>query len=106
VHGAIVIHPKRHHHPYRKPHGEIPVILGEWWNEDVENLLEQAKRTGGDFKPSEDNNINGQPGDLFPCSASGTVRVPVERCKTYLLRVINAGLTNKMLLWGSSFSRC
>jgi laccase len=59
VHGAIVIHPKRHHHhPYPKPHGEIPVILGEWWNEDVEKLLEEAKRTGGDFKLSEANTIN------------------------------------------------
>jgi laccase len=97
VHGAIVIHPERHHHPpYTKPHKEVPVILGEWWNEDVENLLEEAIRTGGDFKPSEANTINGQPGDLFPCSVNGTFRLGVERGKTYLLRVINAGLTNEM----------
>nr|CAB3447105.1 unnamed protein product [Digitaria exilis] len=97
VHGAIVVHPKLgSSFPYPKPHKEIPVILGEWWNVDVEKLLEETKRTGGDFKISDANTINGQPGDLFPCSKDGTFRVPVERGETYLLRVINAGLTNDM----------
>ncbi|GJM86851.1 hypothetical protein PR202_ga02749 [Eleusine coracana subsp. coracana] len=98
VHGAIVVHPKRSKgaYPYKKPHKEIPVILGEWWNDDVNHLLEEAKLTGGDFKPSEANTINGQPGDLFPCSQNGTFKVPVEHGKTYLLRIINAGLTNEM----------
>nr|CAB3450231.1 unnamed protein product [Digitaria exilis] len=97
VHGAIVVHPKLgSSFPYPKPHKEIPVILGEWWNVDVEKLLEETKRTGGDFNISDANTINGQPGDLFPCSKDGTFRVPVERGKTYLLRVINAGLSNDM----------
>jgi len=70
---------------------------GEWWrNDDANQLLEDAVRTGRDVKPSDATTINGEPGDLFPCSKPGTVRVRVERGKTYLLRVINAGLTNDM----------
>ena len=53
-------------------------------------------QSGGDFKISDANTINGQPGDLLPCSKKGTFRVPVERGRTYMLRVINAGLTNDM----------
>ncbi|XP_022684582.1 laccase-21 [Setaria italica] len=94
VHGAIVIHPKRGSaYPYLKPHKEIPIILGEWWNADAEKLFEETKR-GGDVNISDANTINGQPGDQFPCSKNGTFRMLVEHGKTYLLRVINAGLTN------------
>jgi laccase len=97
VHGAIVVHPKLGStYPYPKPHKEIPVILGEWWNVDVEQLLEETKRTGSDVNVSDANTINGQPGDLFPCSRNGTFRAVVEHGKTYLLRIINAGLTNDM----------
>nr|CAB3451097.1 unnamed protein product [Digitaria exilis] len=97
VHGAIVIHPKRGStYPYPKPHKEIPIILGEWWNVDVEQLVKEVQRTGGDVNISNANTINGQPGDLFPCSKDGTFRVAVEHGKTYMLRVINAGLTNEM----------
>ncbi|XP_006649051.2 putative laccase-9 [Oryza brachyantha] len=95
--GAIVIHPKRGTtFPFKRPDKEIPVILGEWWNRDVEDVLEEAKRTGGDVVPSDANTINGQPGDMFPCSRDGTFKVEVQQGKTYLLRVINAGLTNDM----------
>ncbi|BAT11002.1 Os10g0437400 [Oryza sativa Japonica Group] len=67
VHGAIVIHPKHGTtFPFNKPDKEIPIILSEWWNDDVENVLDEAKRTGGD------------------------------QGNTYLLRVINTGLTNDM----------
>jgi laccase len=70
---------------------------GEWWrDDDVNDLLEETKRTGRDVKPSDANTINGEPGDLFPCSSRGTSVVAVERGKTYLLRLINAGLTNHM----------
>ncbi|CAN6274426.1 unnamed protein product [Urochloa humidicola] len=97
VHGAIVIHPKRGStYPYPKPHKEIPIILGEWCNVDVEQLFEETKRTGSDVNISDANTINGQPGDLFPCSTNGTFRTLVEHGKTYLLRIINAGLTNDM----------
>ncbi|KAL5211186.1 hypothetical protein ABZP36_022033 [Zizania latifolia] len=97
VHGAIVIYPKSGAtFPFKKPDNEIPIILGEWWNEDVNHLLEEVKRTGGDVKPSDANTINSQPGDMFPCSKDGTFKVAVQNGSTYLLRIINAGLTNDM----------
>nr|CAB3451094.1 unnamed protein product [Digitaria exilis] len=97
VHGAIVIHPKHGStYPYPKPHKEIPIILGEWWNVHVEQVLEESKLTGGDGNISDVNTINGQPGDKFPCSKNGTFRLPVEHGKTYLLQVINAGLSSDM----------
>uniref|UniRef100_A0A0E0K5A0 Laccase n=1 Tax=Oryza punctata TaxID=4537 RepID=A0A0E0K5A0_ORYPU len=97
VHGAIVIHPKRGTtFPFKKPDKEIPIILGEWWNDDVEHVLDEAKLTGGDVEPSDANTINGQPGDMFPCSRDDTFKVQVQQGNTYLLRVINAGLTNDM----------
>ncbi|KXG30753.1 putative laccase-9 [Sorghum bicolor] len=96
VHGAIVIHPKRGSvYPYSKPHKEVPIILGEWWNADVEQLYE-ATEQGGDASISDANTINGQPGDFAPCSKEDTFKMFVEHGKTYLLRVINAGLTNEM----------
>ncbi|KAM0876417.1 hypothetical protein ACQ4PT_036186 [Festuca glaucescens] len=97
IHGAIVIHPKLGTtFPFKKPHKEIPVILSEWWNADVNSLLEEARRTGGEVSISDANTINGQPGDLFPCSPKGTFKAPVESGKTYLLRIINAGLANDL----------
>uniref|UniRef100_A0A0E0BAW4 Laccase n=1 Tax=Oryza glumipatula TaxID=40148 RepID=A0A0E0BAW4_9ORYZ len=98
VHGAIVIHPKRGTtFPFNKPDKEIPIILGEWWNDDVEHVLDEAKRTGGDVEPADANTINGQPGDMFPlCSREDTFKVAVQQGNTYLLKVINAGLTNDM----------
>lgn len=97
VHGAIVIHPKRGTvYPYPKPHKEMPIILGEWWNADVEQILLESQRTGGDVNISDANTINGQPGDFAPCSKEDTFKMSVEHGKTYLLRVINAGLTNEM----------
>ncbi|XP_072149468.1 putative laccase-9 [Setaria viridis] len=99
VHGAIVILPKHgaafpFDHP-RRVEEMPPIILNEWWRDDDANhLLEEAVRTGRDVKPSDAATINGEPGDMFPCSEAGTFRARVERGGTYLLRVINAGLTN------------
>jgi laccase len=60
VHGAIIIHPKRGStYPYPRPHREVPLILGEWWNADVEQVLMEAQRTGGDVNISDANTING-----------------------------------------------
>ena len=93
VHGAIVISAA---YPYSKPHREVLIILGEWWNADVEQVLLEAKRTGGDVNISDANTINGQPGDFALCSKNDTFKMLVEHGKTYLLQVINAGLTNEM----------
>ncbi|CAM0944163.1 unnamed protein product [Alopecurus aequalis] len=98
VHGAIVIHPKvGTTFPFKKPHKELPpIILSEWWSADVNLLLEESRRTGGEVSISDANTINGQPGDLFPCSKNGTFKAQVESGKTYLVRIINAGLANDL----------
>lgn len=49
---------------------------GEWWNQDVETLVNQANKLGLPPLPSDAHTINGKPGPLFPCS---------EKCKTVVL---------------------
>ncbi|KAJ3695598.1 hypothetical protein LUZ60_000975 [Juncus effusus] len=96
VHGAIVIFPEQGTtYPFTKPEKEVNLILGEWWNDDVTQVLEKALQTGGDVDPSDANTINGQPGDYLPCSQNDTFKVQVEQGKTYLLRIINAALSNE-----------
>lgn len=58
-------------------------------------MLAEALSSGGDFQPSDANTINGQPGDLFPCSSDTAFKLPVEHGNTYMLRIINAALTNE-----------
>ncbi|KAF7127905.1 hypothetical protein RHSIM_Rhsim11G0091000 [Rhododendron simsii] len=97
VHGAIVVHPKKGSgYPFPKPHAEVPIILGEWWKKDVEDVLNMLRRTGGDPNVSDALTINGQPGHLYPCSKSDTFKLMVDHGKTYLLRLINAGMTDIM----------
>ncbi|KAJ0978855.1 hypothetical protein J5N97_014329 [Dioscorea zingiberensis] len=97
VHGAIFIYPERgSSFPFPKPHKEIPIILGEWWKGNVSQVLADALRTGGDPNVSDAYTINGQPGDLYPCSKSETFTAQVEHGKTYLLRVINAAINNEL----------
>ncbi|XP_038984792.1 laccase-14-like [Phoenix dactylifera] len=93
VHGAIVVYPRHGtSYPFPKPSGEVVIVLGEWWNKDVNTVLEKALETGGEPNASDSFTINGQPGDLYPCSKPGTFRMLVEHGKTYLLRVVNAAM--------------
>lgn len=43
----------------------------EWWKKDVMEVLEEFVITGGAPNVSDAYTINGQPGDLYPCSKSG-----------------------------------
>lgn len=96
VHGAIVIYPKRGRlYPFPKPRTEIPIIIGEWWNRDPISVINQALLTGAAPNISDAFTINGQPGDLYPCSPQETFRVSVQRGETYLLRIINAALNDE-----------
>ncbi|KAJ3695597.1 hypothetical protein LUZ60_000974 [Juncus effusus] len=96
LYGAIVVYPRPGTtFPFPKPHKEFTLLLGEWWNEDVTLLLEKALGIGGDIQPSDANTINGQPGDLLPCSRNDTFKVQVEQGKTYLIRLVNAALSNE-----------
>ncbi|KAI3513647.1 hypothetical protein L1887_20984 [Cichorium endivia] len=69
VHGLLVISPKiGTTFPFPKPHAEVPVILGDWWKNDIQTVMEDFLRTGGDPAISDALTINGQPGDLYNCS--------------------------------------
>ncbi|KAG2558956.1 hypothetical protein PVAP13_8NG321156 [Panicum virgatum] len=94
VHGALVIRPRHgaSSYPFPKPHKEIPIILGEWWQMDLERA-DWGIAHGVDLYFGA-STINGKLGDLYNCSGSiedGYV-LDVEPGKTYLLRVINAAL--------------
>ncbi|KAJ4824863.1 Laccase-14 [Turnera subulata] len=93
VHGAFIIYPKRgQHYPFPKPHAEIPIILGEWWKQNVMEIPGNANVTGGEPILSNALTINGEPGYLYPCSKQGTFKLMVKQGRRYLLRIINAVL--------------
>ncbi|KZV28941.1 laccase-14-like [Dorcoceras hygrometricum] len=95
--GALVILPqKRDDYPFPKPQAEVPIILGEWWKSDVQQVMEEFLRNGGDPNVSDALLINGQPGDLYPCSRQDTFKVTVEYGKTYLFRMVNSMMNNIM----------
>ncbi|KAM7514629.1 hypothetical protein LguiA_004212 [Lonicera macranthoides] len=73
---------------------QCPIQPGDWWRNDVQAVLNQFLASGGDPQVSDALTINGQPGDLYPCSRSGTFNRIVERGKNYLLRMVNAGMNN------------
>ncbi|PPE01771.1 hypothetical protein GOBAR_DD01210 [Gossypium barbadense] len=80
VYGAIVIMPKEGRmFPFPQPHGETKIILGEWWNSDVETLVNQANKLGLPPPTSDSHTINGKPGPLFPCSSKPKVPLKVDR---------------------------
>ncbi|XP_042986930.1 laccase-2-like [Carya illinoinensis] len=43
VYGLLIILPKRNaSYPFAKPHKEVPIMFGEWWNVDPEAVISQA----------------------------------------------------------------
>ncbi|KZV53415.1 laccase-7-like, partial [Dorcoceras hygrometricum] len=83
VYGALIIRPRSgRSYPFPKPHREIPIVLDTFYNLSP-NL-------------SDAYTINGQPGDLYPCSSNHTFKLQVEQGKRYLLRIINAALNNQL----------
>ncbi|KAJ7559362.1 hypothetical protein O6H91_04G081800 [Diphasiastrum complanatum] len=97
VYGALIIHPKGHEQlPFPMPHLEVPLLLGEWWNADVETVLNQALASGAPPNLSDAFTINGQPGALYNCSVQDTFTVTIKPGKRYLLRIINAALNTEL----------
>lgn len=97
VHGAIVIMPPQGTpFPFPQPHSEQIILLGEWWNADVEAIEKQGNQMGLPPNMSDAHTINGKPGPLFPCSEKHTFAMEVEPGKTYLLRIINAALNDEL----------
>ncbi|KAL9171919.1 hypothetical protein ABFS82_03G011900 [Erythranthe guttata] len=100
VHGALIVYPrnKTSGYPFPLPHAQIPIILGEWWKSDVQAVLNEFVQSGGDPNISDAFLINGQPGDLYPCSTQDTFKLTVDYGKTYLLRMVNAVMNNIMFV--------
>ncbi|KAL8540214.1 hypothetical protein ACS0TY_001697 [Phlomoides rotata] len=97
VYGAIVIMPKQGiPYPFPRPDFEYNLVLGEWWNDDVEELVNQGNQLGLPPKMSDAHTINGKPGPLFPCSEKHTYVIEVEQGKTYMLRIVNAALNDEL----------
>lgn len=49
----------------------LVVCAGEWWKSDVMRVYTEFLKSGGSPNNSDAITINGQPGDLYPCSKSG-----------------------------------
>ncbi|KAK4385281.1 Laccase-12 [Sesamum angolense] len=97
VYGALIIHPKEgDSYPFPKPKREAALLLGEWWNADPIDVVRQATRTGAAPNVSVAYTINGQPGDLYNCSSTDTIIVPVDSGETNLLRVVNSALNQQL----------
>ncbi|CAH9113279.1 unnamed protein product [Cuscuta epithymum] len=98
VHGAFIVHPAANgtQYPFPKPYGEVPIVLGEWWKSDIQQVLNQFLSSGGDPNVSDAFLINGQPGDLHACSMNDTFKLTVDQGKTYLLRMVNAVMNTMM----------
>ncbi|CAM6123311.1 unnamed protein product [Calypogeia fissa] len=97
VHGAFITQPAKNRYPFPKPCQEETVILGEWWNQDVELVEKQGLDAGASFPLADAMTINGLPGTQYNCSGSeGLAVIDVQQGKTYLLRVINAALNTEL----------
>jgi laccase len=99
VYGALILRPRggAAAYPFSKPYGEETVLLGEWWNDNVHELDDNAFLNGETVRNADAYTINGKPGDMYNCSdANGTHSFQVVRNQTYLLRIINAALNTPM----------
>ncbi|KAK9289685.1 hypothetical protein L1049_007843 [Liquidambar formosana] len=97
LYGPIIILPQRKaSYPFPKPYKEVPIIFGEWWNAELEAVINQSLQTGGGPNVSDAYTINGLPGPLYNCSTNDTFKLKVKPGKTYLLRLINAALNDDL----------
>ncbi|KAL5740575.1 hypothetical protein ACOSQ2_029755 [Xanthoceras sorbifolium] len=97
VYGPIIILPKTGvPYPFPKPHKQVPLMFGEWFNADTEAIINQSLQTGAAPNVSDAYTINGLTGPLYNCSAQDTFKLKVQPGKTYLLRLINAALNDEL----------
>ncbi|KAB1200095.1 putative laccase-9 [Morella rubra] len=97
VHGAIVVFPLNETgFPFPQPDGEEIVVLGSWYESDVNKEVAEDLKDGTTPPHSDSYTINGQPGDFLPCSNESTYRWKVDYGKTYLVRLVNAVMNVEM----------
>nr|AFN53658.1 hypothetical protein [Linum usitatissimum] len=77
-------------------HWEHTLVLGEWWKSDVEDVINEALKSGAAPNISDAHTINGLTGPIAGCPSQKGYTVPVRPNMTYLLRVINAGLNEEL----------
>uniref|UniRef100_A0A0D9V7U3 Laccase n=1 Tax=Leersia perrieri TaxID=77586 RepID=A0A0D9V7U3_9ORYZ len=94
IYGALIIKPRKgpSGYPFPAPYEEIPILLGEWWNRNVDDVEHDGYLTGLGPQVSDAITINGMTGDQNSCKGSSMYEVEVEYGKTYLLRIINAAV--------------
>ncbi|KAM1553032.1 hypothetical protein PS1_005807 [Malus domestica] len=97
VYGALIIYPRLGSpYPFPMPKREVPILLGEWFDRDPQDVMRLAAFTGGAPNVSDAYTINGEPGDLYRCSKKETIRIPVVSGESLLLRVINSALNQEL----------
>ncbi|PQM39512.1 laccase-11-like [Prunus yedoensis var. nudiflora] len=123
VYGAIVILPKKGPgFPFPQPYKEANIVLGEWWNNDVEEVVKQGNKLGPPNMHTPSMMGSQARASLSLCSEttfvlwqchlemqnetafssflvfaiSDTYALEVEQGKMYLLRIINAALNDEL----------
>ncbi|KDP35659.1 hypothetical protein JCGZ_09097 [Jatropha curcas] len=99
LYGPIIILPKLGvPYPFPKPYKQVPILFGEWFHVDPDEIINQSLQTGGGPNVSDAYTINGLPGQFYNCSAKDTYKLKVKPRKTYLLRLINAALNDELFV--------
>ncbi|KAL6861544.1 hypothetical protein ACP4OV_017244 [Aristida adscensionis] len=102
LHGALIIRPRHGaaSYPFPKPRREVPVVVGEWWQMDLDQL--DRNMVDGLFADHPRTaTINGKLGDIHRgCggAAEDGYVLDVVPGETYLLRVVNAALYSEYYL--------
>ncbi|XP_062091365.1 laccase-6 [Humulus lupulus] len=96
VYGALIVYPRTGvPYPFKYPFQEHIIILGEYWLKDVVQLDRATIASGGSPPPADAFTINGHPGPNYNCSNNDVYMINVTPGKTYLLRLIHAGLNTE-----------
>ncbi|KAK7275389.1 hypothetical protein RIF29_16505 [Crotalaria pallida] len=96
VYGAMVVYPKTSMpYPFMIPYLEHTIILGEYWLQDLQQIEHATVASGGAPPTADAYTINGHPGPNYNCSTNDIYQLDVIPGKTYMLRLINAGLNTE-----------
>eukprot|EP00250_Pteridium_aquilinum_P022434 c25380_g1_i3 orf=313-2124(-) len=98
LYGAfIILPPKGQPYPFPiQPKAEFPLVLGEWWNNQLNDIEDWGVESGRGYDIANASTINGQPGFLYDCSQQDTTTIKVKKGETYLLRIVNAAMNFQM----------
>ncbi|CAL0318038.1 unnamed protein product [Lupinus luteus] len=96
VYGAMIVYPKTMvPYPFKVPYQEHIIILGEYWLQDLQHIEKATIASGGAPPTADAYTINGHLGPNYNCSTNDIYQLDVIPGKTYLLRLINAGLNTE-----------